>query len=112
MNEALSALSEDEYAAVKKYASLEDPKTAFYQAYQAAEARRNDYEKAGVLTVRGHKIKVRGVADNIVKFLDKFKDVGDLLASLDPAHAGIPWAAVKLLLAVCITFRLMRLIDF
>jgi hypothetical protein len=85
---------------VDKYAALEDPARAFDEAYAAAQTRQEEYKNKGHWTIKDHKIEWRALLGNIVKFLDKFKDVGDFLAGLDPAHAGIPWAVVKILLAV------------
>jgi len=48
----------------------------------------------------GYEIKVRDVANNVVKFLNKFKAVGDVAAGFDLVHAGLPWARVKMLLEV------------
>jgi hypothetical protein len=104
LEKALTALEEEERTVVKEYASIggNDPKPALDAAYQAAETQRKEYEsKAWVWTVGGHKIEFRVLANNVVMFLDKFKEVGNLLTSLDPVHAGLPWAGVKILLEVC-----------
>jgi hypothetical protein len=103
LEKALAELGEEERTAVKEFASMsdEDPKAALDTAYQAAKTQQNVYNsKAWVWTVGGHKIKLRDLASNVVKFLDAFKDVGDILTSLDPVHAGLPWAGVKILLEV------------
>lgn len=77
------------------------PKPALDAAYKAAEKKQNEYkDKAWVWTVGKHKIQLRDVASNVVKFLDKFKEVGDVVTSIDPLHAGLPWAAFKVLLEV------------
>ena len=88
---------------MKEYASCrEGPGMALDATYRAAENKRKDYEnKAFFWTVRGRKIELRVLANNVVKFMDKFKDLGDLLSSLDPIHAGLPWAGIKILLEVC-----------
>ncbi|KAK4691497.1 hypothetical protein P7C71_g5516, partial [Lecanoromycetidae sp. Uapishka_2] len=43
-------------------------------------------------------IPMRGLLEGVVKALEKFKDVGSAAASLDPVHAGLPLAAVCVLL--------------
>jgi hypothetical protein len=104
LEKALAALEEEERTAVKEYASIggHDPELALDAAYREAERRQKEYEgKAWVWTVKEHKIELRVLANNVVKFLDKFKGVGDLLSNLDPVHAGLPWAGVKILLEVC-----------
>lgn len=50
--------------------------------------------------VRGREIKIREQFNKIVKAVQVFKDFGSSLAGLDPIHAGIPWAAVNLVLQV------------
>jgi hypothetical protein len=100
LEKAKSSLEPGERAVMDKYAALKDPARAFDEAYDAAESRQKEYKSKGAWTIKGHKIEWRALVGNIVKFLDKFKDVGDVLAGLDPAHAGIPWAVVKILLEV------------
>lgn len=56
--------------------------------------------------VRGREIKIREQFNKIVKAVQVFKDFGSSLASLDPIHAGIPWAAVNLILQVSLMFIL------
>jgi hypothetical protein len=103
LDQALAALENEELDIVKEYASCSEGAGMTLDAtYRAAENKRKDYEnKAFVWTVRGRKIELRVLANNVVKFIDKFKDVGDLLSSLDPIHAGLPWAGIKILLEVC-----------
>ena len=49
----------------------------------------------------GHRsIKIRAQIDRIVKLVDAFKDIGSSVASVDPVHAGLPWAGVCILLVV------------
>ncbi len=43
-------------------------------------------------------IPMRGLLENVVKTLEKFKDIGSAAASLDPIHAGLPWASICVLL--------------
>lgn len=45
-------------------------------------------------------IKVRAQIDSIVKIISAFKDVGNVVANVDPLHAGLPWAGICFLLAV------------
>jgi len=49
---------------------------------------------------RGRQVKIHDVASNVVRYIDKFSSVGDAVSSLDPIHAGLPWAAFKFLLGV------------
>jgi hypothetical protein len=37
----------------------------------------------------------------IVKWINLFKEVGDIAVQYDPVHAALPWAGVRFLLQVC-----------
>jgi hypothetical protein len=103
LNDALAELEEEERKVIEEHASIggEDPKLALDAAYKEAEKKQREYkDKAWVWTVGKHKIPLRDVASNVVKFLDKFKEVGDVVTSIDPVHAGLPWAGFKVLLEV------------
>jgi hypothetical protein len=69
------------------------------QSY-AAEKQRIAAEKAWKLDFGGRRIVLRDVANKIAVWINAFKQVGDAVAGLDPAHAALPWAAIKLLLQV------------
>jgi hypothetical protein len=50
----------------------------------------------------GHTVVLREKADNIVKWLDRFKQVGDVASNANPVHIGLPWAGIRFLLEVSI----------
>lgn len=56
-------------------------------------------------TIRGKIVKLRDPADKVVRWLERFKDFGDVAVSADPLHAGIPWAGIRLLLQVTLSER-------
>lgn len=67
----------------------------------AAKGQQRAWEnKRMVLTIAGRDITLREQADKIVRWLDRFKAVGDIVVNVDPVHAGLPWAGVRLLLEV------------
>lgn len=37
----------------------------------------------------------------IFKWIDLFKQVGDMAVQYDPVHAALPWAGVRFILQVC-----------
>lgn len=47
---------------------------------------------------RGESVPLRALFGNIIKWINKFKEVGDTLVQYDPTHAAIPWAAVRFVL--------------
>lgn len=58
--------------------------------------------KRWTFKLRGHTVVLRDEADNVVKWLDRFKQVGDVVSNFDPVHAGLPWAGIRLLLEVSV----------
>lgn len=53
---------------------------------------------------RDRNIILRDVASKILTWLTKFKEVGDIAVQYDPAHAALPWAAVRFLLQASFPF--------
>jgi hypothetical protein len=51
-------------------------------------------------TFAGREVVIKEVADKVVSWLNRFKDVGDIVASVDAVHAGLPRAGIRLLLEV------------
>lgn len=58
-------------------------------------------ERQWRISLGNKSIEVRTQVDRILKIVTVAKDFGSSLASLDPIHAGLPWAGVCLLLRVC-----------
>lgn len=50
----------------------------------------------------GDVVILRDVCEKLIKWVTKFKEVGDTAVQYDTAHAALPWAAVRLLLQVSI----------
>ena len=57
-------------------------------------------DKRWSFTIGGHPMMLREEADKVIMWLDRFEMVGDIAASADPIHAGLPWAGIRLLLEV------------
>lgn len=57
-------------------------------------------QKQWVLQWDQKSIVVRDQAERIVKFVQTFSSLGSAVASIDPIHAGIPWAGVCTILTV------------
>lgn len=49
----------------------------------------------------GDSVHLYDVCEKIVKWVNKFKEVGDTVVQYDPGHAALPWAAIRFLLQVC-----------
>jgi predicted nicotinamide N-methyase len=52
---------------------------------------------------RGEIIFLRDVGRKIQQWIDKFREIGDIIIQFDPGHAALPWAAFRFLLKVLIT---------
>lgn len=49
---------------------------------------------------KGRQVYLSDQAEKVVRFLDKFKAVGDVVANVDPVHVGLPWAGMRAILEV------------
>ena len=69
-----------------------------HEIMEIIEQHRNTMENkqwALPFKVRGREVKIRKQLDSVWKVLQIFNAVGNTLASVDPVHAGIPWAGVS-----------------
>jgi hypothetical protein len=48
----------------------------------------------------GETVVIRDVFEKIVRWVDTFKQVGDIAVQYDPIHASLPWAGIRFLLQV------------
>lgn len=49
----------------------------------------------------GESVIIVDLFGKIVKWIDLFKQVGDIAVQYDTAHAALPWAGIRFLLQVC-----------
>lgn len=49
----------------------------------------------------GQTVILRDLFSKIVVWIERFKDIGDIVVQYDPVHAALPWAGVRFLLEVC-----------
>ncbi|KAF2194322.1 hypothetical protein K469DRAFT_783362 [Zopfia rhizophila CBS 207.26] len=50
----------------------------------------------------GETVIIRDVFDKIVRWIDIFKQVGDVAVQYDPAHASLPWAGIRFILQIAV----------
>ncbi|KAL8934772.1 MAG: hypothetical protein Q9216_005740 [Gyalolechia sp. 2 TL-2023] len=50
----------------------------------------------------GDVVVLRDVCEKIIKWVHKFKEIGDVAVQYDPAHASLPWAAIRFLLQLSV----------
>lgn len=67
-----------------------------------AEAKSRLDARSWSFTRNGKKVIVRDVLTKVVKWVNHFKEVGDIIVQYDPGHAALPWAGVRFLLNVSI----------
>ncbi|RPB18642.1 hypothetical protein L211DRAFT_901701, partial [Terfezia boudieri ATCC MYA-4762] len=54
-------------------------------------------EKMWKIEFRGDEIVLGHVGKKILHWLDRFKEIGDLIIQFDPVHAALPWAGFRFL---------------
>ena len=54
----------------------------------------------------GQTVILRDLFSKIAVWIDRFKDIGDIVVQFDPVHAALPWAGVRFLLQVCTSLLL------
>lgn len=59
-----------------------------------------DERQSWKIEVRGHELQLRDIVGKILRWVDKFKAIGDIVVQYDPVHAALPWAAFRFLLQV------------
>jgi len=81
--------------------AVEDIDSVLLSSFNAAKDKQRLCEnKRWTFTIRGHTVRLGDEADKVVRWLDRFKQVGDIAANVDPMHAGLPWAGIRFLLEV------------
>ncbi|KAL8946442.1 MAG: hypothetical protein Q9222_007163 [Ikaeria aurantiellina] len=103
-NQALDALSVEDQQSISadrsknnNAAILSDILAIAEKKRQTCMQRRWKYTKKN-----GEIIILRDICDKIVKWVTKFKDIGDIAVQYDPAHASLPWAALRFCLQVSV----------
>ncbi|KAI5796206.1 hypothetical protein FPQ18DRAFT_423767 [Pyronema domesticum] len=73
-----------------------------FQARSFAEKILNDKKKnAWNIEIKGEKIVLRDIAMKLLGWMDRFKEIGDIIVQFDPVHAALPWAGFRFILKVC-----------
>lgn len=55
--------------------------------------------------VFGATISLSDLASNAITWLNKFKEIGDIIVQYDPGHAALPWAAARFLLQSVVSYE-------
>ena len=107
---AAQALDKEDEGGNKKYSTALDGLLAaatqgrpsvIDEAIAATNRNRNELiAKQWKVSLNGKEIVLRDQLGSILEVLQTVKDFGSALASLDPVHAGLPWAGVCLLMQI------------
>ena len=80
----------------------EDKRTALSDLLVTVGEKRRTQKHIRFKKRNGDTVDVRGLFKRIAEWVNRFKDVGDILIQYDPQHAAIPWAAVRFVLQVMV----------
>jgi len=50
--------------------------------------------------LNGDKVYVRDILEKVAFWVDKVREIGDIIVQFDPVHASLPWAGARFLLTV------------
>jgi hypothetical protein len=100
--QAADSLSPKEQAFIKEHVTTAiSSHTDFDTIYQDVQEKKKKFqEDRWKITFNGHEFVLCDVADRVCAWLDKLKQIGDIAVNVDPLHAGLPWAGIRLLLQV------------
>jgi hypothetical protein len=51
---------------------------------------------------RGEEIVLKHIGMKVLQWVQRFKEVGDIIVQFDPGHAALPWAGFRFLLQLCL----------
>jgi hypothetical protein len=103
LDNALKRLLDCDRATLREYVlpTSNDADLALRQALAAAEKKQlYCMEKRWTFTFAGRTVTLKEEADKVIRWLNRFKAVGDVAVNADPLHAGLPWAGIRLVLEV------------
>lgn len=99
-DQAVAALKDEDkqnidFQRTNKHAILADILEEVKKKKQACIERRLKYKRKN-----GEYVVLYDVYEKMVKWVTKFKEVGDVAMQYDPGHAALPWAAIRFFLQV------------
>lgn len=99
---AVDALSDEDKQAIDfsrtdKPAILADVLHAAEQKKQMCMQKRWKY-----IQKNGDVVILRDLCEKMIKWVDRFKQIGDIAVQFDQAHASLPWAAVRFFLQLSV----------
>ena len=100
---ALQKLSKDEREAIQfdnanKLTTITNLHHRVITAQEECKGKQWRYNR---LNGKGESVIVRDTLSKLVKWVERFKQIGDTAVQYDPIHAALPWAGLRFLLEVC-----------
>lgn len=100
---SLGEFDEDDFSAVVKrdfeaQISIKEVVATVQQSIDGTKAKRWAYTKSN-----GQKVVLWELLGKVLKWVNKFKEVGDSAVQYDPGHAALPWAAVRFVLQASVS---------
>lgn len=96
VQEWLSSLDVDAQQSPMNAQSIEDIISQAHKKKSEMEAKKRRF----AIRVGSRELQFRSHFEGMIKWLDKFKGIGDVVSSFDPVHAALPWAAFRFVLQV------------
>ena len=98
---ALESRPDDERAAIIT-TTASSPDLDILERLSDELKQKRDQCEQGRLKIKfhGQEIIMRDVVDKALVWINKFKEIGDIVVQYDPVHAALPWAGVRFILQV------------
>jgi hypothetical protein len=77
--------------------SMQDIRSSLESIWGKMEGILYNWDKPWHFTFRGEIIVMRDLGRKILEWVDKLKEIGDIIIQLDPGHAALPWAGFRFL---------------
>jgi hypothetical protein len=84
---------------VRKESSISWPET-LSELCRHCQKLEDDRAKKTNFRFAGRDVNLRKTLETWIKFFNKIKHIGDVAVNVDPVHAGLPWATIRLVLTV------------
>jgi hypothetical protein len=110
-NKAIMGLGDQEREVIQVH-KLNQTGGSFLDVLTKANLKRDEFlARAWNIPFGKRTINLRSAAQKFITLLNRFKSVGDIASAADPIHAGLPWAAVRLLIDVS-SINTVSLLEF
>ena len=115
-SEAVQKLPEGDQQIIKELRSIDTAQEPLSKTMDEllglVKTVRDDSEaKQCTFSFRGKDIIIRDMMGKTICWMNKFKEVVDVIANVDPVHFGLPWAGVKFILEVCFSTNTLYLLT-